>query len=176
MILPTWLDQVIDHSYVGMYLRGAISLQMRASKHQSDEADMTTIRVLRDNLQGLVDDARHQNVKVAMGTFAHGFDESGAAGKYNANEIRLKVPAAGTYFRNLTPQGLRKSFPVYNEMVRVLARTNMLPLAEPALKVPPTPEYLSDWCHFTASGEQLMAQIWFDTIEKAGWFANRAKN
>ena len=172
----TWVDRAIDHTYVGMYIRGRIAFQRRASEHQSDEVDKATIRMLKDNLQGLVDDARSRNVKVAIGTFAHGFDEKGVPGIYNGNETGLRVPAAGSYFTYLTPQGLRRSFPVYNEMIRQIAKTNSLPLAEPALKIPPTVEYLSDWCHFTAAGEQRMAEIWFETIEKAGWLAIRSNS
>ena len=166
-----WFDRLIDHTYVGMYLRGKIMLRARAAAHQSDAVDPVAIHLLRDNLQGLIDDAHRREVRVAIGTFAHGFDEAGVPGIYNADETSLNVPASGTFFRNLTPQGIRRSFPVYNEMVRQLARTNNLPLAEPAHQIPPTHEYLTDWCHFTAKGEQSMAQVWFETIEKAGWFA-----
>ena len=79
------------------------------------------------------------------------------------------MPAIGKWFEHIGPQGARRSFPVYNQMVRELARAENIPLAEPARQVPGTPEFLTDWCHFTAKGEQLMAQIWFDALEKAGW-------
>lgn len=168
---PSWIQMLIDHSYVAMELRSRISLLGKSSRPKHENVDSTAIRVLKDNLQGLVDDARRLNLKVAIGTFANGFDEAGQPGQFNDEEKKLGVPAVGRWFDNLGPQGARRSFPVYNAMIRSLASANSLPLAEPASRVPKTAEYLTDWCHFTAKGEQLMADIWFETLQHAGWFS-----
>ena len=141
----------------------------RSSGTKHDEADTTAIGVLRDNLAGLVEDARRAGAKVAIGTFAHGLNEAGAPDVFSDDERTLGVPAVGRWFENLGPQGARRSFPVYNSMIRSLAHDYAIPLAEPAKRVPKTPEYLTDWCHFTAKGEQLMAQLWFEAVEAAGW-------
>ena len=79
-------------------------------------------------------------------------------------------------FEYPSPQGERRSFPVYYDRVRRLAATKGVPLAEPAKSVPPTLDYFTDWCHFTAKEEQLRAQIWFDTLEQASWFGAKADN
>ncbi len=49
-------------------------------------------------------------------------------------------------------------------------------LAEPATQAPGTPDLLTDWRHFTAKDEQLMAQIWFDTLGQTGWLEARTAN
>lgn len=167
---PGWLDRQIDYSYVLMEIRSRMNLLKRSSQIKRDDVDAAALRMLEQNLQGLIAEARHAKVQVAIGTFSHGLDEAGKPEQYNADEITLGVPAVGRWFENLSPQGLRRSFPLYNDIVRSLARAEGLPLAEPAKQVPPTPEFHTDWCHFTAKGEQLMAQIWFDTLERAGWF------
>ncbi len=166
---PSRLARVVDYSYVLMELRSRMDLFSRSTNQKHDLPDTTAIRVLRDNLAGLVGDARRVGARVAIGTFAHGLNEAGAPGQYSDAEKALGVPAVGRWFENLGPQGARRSFPLYNEMVRQLAIAERIPLAEPARRVPGTPEYFTDWCHFTVKGEQLMAQIWFEMIEQAGW-------
>ncbi|MEC4888435.1 MAG: GDSL-type esterase/lipase family protein [Nitrospira sp.] len=167
---PGWYNRMVDHSYVLMEIRSRINLVSRSSKVKRDDVDAAALKMLEQNLQGLIAEARRAKVQVAIGTFSHGLDEAGKPEQYNADETALGVPAVGRWFDNLSPQGLRRSFPLYNDMVRSLARAEGLPLAEPAKQVPPTPEFHTDWCHFTAKGEQLMAQIWFDALEQAGWF------
>lgn len=167
---PSSFHQLLDYSYVGMELRSRMNLFNRSSQTKHDDVDQTAIRMLRKNLRGLIDDARRENLKVAIATFAHGFDEVGVPGKFSSDEVKLGVPAVGRWFENLSPQGARKAFPAYNNMVRELAEREAVPLAEIRKIIPSTPEYHTDWCHFTAQGEELMAQTWFDTLQKAGWF------
>lgn len=167
---PGWFDRMIDYSYVLMEIRSRTNLLNRSSRIKHDDVDPAAIQMLEKNLHGLIDDARRAGVKVAIGTFAHALDEKGLPERYTPDEITLGVPAVGRWFENLSSQGLRRSFPLYNDMVRGLARSQALPLAEAAALVPPTPEFHTDWCHFTAQGEELMAQIWLDTLEQAGWF------
>jgi hypothetical protein len=112
---------------------------------------------------------------VAIGTFAHGLDTAGAPGRFSEAERALGVPAVGRWFDYLSPQGARRSFAAYNAMIHELARSTTTPLADPAGRVPGTPEFHTDWCHFTAKGEQLMSQIWFEAIEKAGWFRSTTR-
>ena len=169
---PGRLARLVDYSYVLMELRSRLDLFSRASNEKHSTADTTAIRVLGENLAGLIDDARRAGAAVAIGTFAHGLNELGAPGVFSADERALGVPAVGRWFEHLDPQGARRSFPAYNEMIRSLARDRKAPLAEPAMRVPGTPEYFTDWCHFTARGEQLMAQVWFDTILQAGWLGS----
>ena len=157
-----------------MELRSRLVLFGASSRAKHDDVDPAAIHVLHDNLRGLIGDALRSNAKVAIGTFAHGFDEHGSAGVFSEEEKKLGVPAVGRWFDNLGPQGARRSFPVYNDMVRGLAASEGIPLAEPAKNVPGTSEYFTDWCHFTAKGEALMAQVWFETVERAGWFAPAA--
>lgn len=166
---PSQFQRTIDYSYVLMEIRSRINLLSRSSQTKHDEPDAAAIRMLGSNLAGLIDDARRAGLKVAIGTFAHGLDESGQPGRFSEDEIRLGVPNVGRWFEYLGPQGLRRSLPVYNDMVRDLARAEKIPMAEPAKRVPPTPDFHTDWCHFTAKGEQLMAQIWFETLQEASW-------
>lgn len=166
---PSRFDRLIDQSYVFMELRSRMDIFTRSNATKYDLADTTAIRVLRDNLIGLVHDARRVGVRAAIGTFAHGLDESGKPGVFSADERALGVPAIGRWFEHLSPQGARLSFPEYNAMIRRLAIAEGLPLAEPALKVPGTPEYFTDWCHFTAKGEERMAELWFATVQGTGW-------
>ena len=166
---PGALSQLVDYSYVLMELRSRVLLLGASARAKHDDVDVAAIRMLQSNVQGLIDDATRLNIKVAIGTFASGFDFAGLPGVYDAEEIKLGVPAVGRWFDNLDPQGARKSFPVYNGMIRTLASTSQSPMAEPALRVPRTSEYFTDWCHFTAQGEQLMAQIWFETLGSANW-------
>ena len=169
---PSRLARLVDHSYVLMELRSRLDLFSRASNQKHSTPDTTAIRVLGENLSGLIEDARRAGAVVAIGTFAHGLNEQGVPGVFSADEEALGVPAVGRWFENLDPQGARRSFPVYNQMVRELARARNVPLAEPAQRVPGTPEFFTDWCHFTAKGEELMAQVWFDTIVRAGWLGS----
>lgn len=171
---PGGFAQLIDYSYVLMEIRSRVNLLNRSSRIKHDDVDLAALQMLEQNLRGLIAEARRANVKVAIGTFSHGLNETGGPDQYNSDEATLGVPAVGRWFENLSPQGLRHSFPLYNDMVRGLARVEGLPLAEPAKHVPPTPEFHTDWCHFTAKGEQLMAQIWFDTLENSGWFKPEA--
>jgi len=173
---PSQFQRLIDYSYVLMEIRSRINFFSRTSKLKHDDPDAAAIRMLKNNLAGLISDAHRTGVKVAIGTFAHGLDESGQPSQFSEDEVTLGVPAVGRWFENLGPQGARRSFPVYNDMVRDLARSEGVPLAEPARRVPPTPEFLTDWCHFTAKGEQLMAQIWFETLEQAGWLGKKVVN
>ena len=167
---PDILARLIDHSYVLMEIRSRLNLFGRSSIIKRDTPDPAAIRMLHNNLAALIADARRAGALVAIGTFAHGMNEIGEPGVFSADEARLGVPAVGQWFEHLGPQGARRSFPVYNDMVRGLARAEGIPLAEPAKAVPPTPDFLTDWCHFTLKGEQRMGQIWFDTLEQAGWF------
>lgn len=170
---PGAFARLVDHSYVLMEIRSRLNLFGTSSNDKRDEPDPAAIRMLMANLAALVADARRAGVLVAIGTFAHGLNESGDPGQFSADEIKLGVPAVGQWFEHIGPQGLRRSFPAYNEMVRELAREGKIPLAEPATRVPRTPEFLTDWCHFTAKGEQLMGQIWFETLEQAGWLGTK---
>ena len=122
-------------------------------------------------LNRLIDDGHRTNIKVAIGSFANGFDEAGSPGRFTAEESKLGVPTVGRWFDNLGPLGARRSFPIYNAMVCDIATASGVPLAEPAIRVQRTSEYFADWRHFTAKGEQLMAQIWFETVEQPGWLA-----
>ena len=173
---PSMFARLIDHSYVLMEIRSLSNLFERSAQAKHDDPDPAAIRMLKANLAALVADARRAGAVVAIGTFAHGLNETGASGQFSSDEIKLGVPAIGKWFEHIGPQGARRSFPVYNEMVRELARAENIPLAEPAKQVPGTPEFLTDWCHFTAKGEQLMAQIWFDTLEQAGWLGAKTAN
>jgi lysophospholipase L1-like esterase len=166
---PSRLARLIDYSYVLMELRSRMDLFSRSSATKHDNVDTAAIRMLHGNLDGLIDDIRRTGARVAIATFAHGLNERGAPGEFSADETSLGVPAVGRWFEYLSPQGARRTFPVYNDMVRALAKAKGIPLAEPATRVPGTPEYFTDWCHFTVKGEQLMGQIWFETIEAAGW-------
>jgi len=163
------LNRLIDRSYVLMELRSRLDLLGRASRPKHDDPDPAALRFLGSTLRALIDDARRAGVKVAIGTFAHGLDEQGAPGRFSEDERRLGVPAVGRWFDNLSAQGARRSFPLYNAAVRALAADEKIPLAELATAIPPTPEYHSDWCHFTARGEQAAAAAWFDAVERAGW-------
>jgi lysophospholipase L1-like esterase len=167
---PGWFTRLMEFSYVWMEVRSRIELFGASSRPKKDAVDPAALRMLEENIRGLIDDAGRQNVKVAIATFAHGFDVTGQPGHFTADEVKLGVPNVGRWFENLSPEGARRSFPVYNEMVRSLAGTEKIPLAEPIKRIPPTPEYFTDWCHLTLKGEQLMAQIWFETLEEAGWF------
>ena len=167
---PDTLARLIDYSYVLMEIRSRLNLFGRSSSAKHDTPDPAAIRMLQNNLAALIADARRAGAMVAIGTFAHGMNEIGEPGLFSADEAKLGVPTVGRWFEHLGPQGARRSFPVYNDMVRGLARAEGIPLAEPAKAVPPTPDFLTDWCHFTLKGEQRMGQIWFDTLEQAGWF------
>ncbi len=173
---PGRFDRLVDFSYVLMEIRSRMNLFSRSSQSKRDDVDVAAIRMLKSNVSGLIDDARRAGLKVAIGTFVHGLNESGLPGQFSEDEVKLGVPAVGRWFENIGPEGIRRSFPVYNEMVRDLARTEGIALTESAKGIPGTPEFLTDWCHFTAKGEQRMAQLWFETVEKAGWLvANGVK-
>lgn len=167
---PGWFARLMEFSYVWMEVRSRLDQFSISSRHKSDSPDLVAIHLLEENLRGLMDDAGRLKVKVAIATFAHGFNENSSPGQFTADEKKLGVPVVGRWFENLSPEGARRSFPVYNEMVRELARSEQIPLAEPIKRIPRTPEYFTDWCHLTLKGEQLMAQIWFETLEDAGWF------
>jgi hypothetical protein len=126
--------------------------------------------MLKNNLKGLVADARRMKVRVALATFAHGFDEQGTPGVYSQDERRLGVPNAGASFGYLSPQGARASFRPYNANVVELAASEGLQLCDLAAAVPPTATFHTDWCHLSAQGEALVAKLWFETLHKAGWF------
>lgn len=166
----TWWERLAEHSYVYMELRSRMDWfrHSRAPKH--DDPDPAALRMVNDNLQGLIGDAQRMNLKVAIGTFAHALDENGAPGVFSAQERQLGVPVVGRWFENLSPQGARRTFPVYNAMVRELAATPGVALCDLAPSIPQTTEYFIDWCHFSRKGEETVAAQWFETIRKAGWF------
>jgi lysophospholipase L1-like esterase len=169
---PGLLARAIDLSYVLMELRSRADLFGRANATKHDTPDTTAIRVLGDNLSGLIQDAKRSGVRVAISTFAHGFDEDGAPGVFSEDEVALGVPAVGRWFEYLDAQGARRSFPLYNEMIRHLARSEGIVFADARSRIPGTTEYFIDWCHFTRQGYALMADVWFEAIEEAGWFAS----
>lgn len=166
---PTWLDPIIEHSYVFMEIRSRLDLFGRSNAPKHDEPDPAALRMLKNNLQGLIDDARRMNLKVAIGTFAHALNENGTPGVFSADERALSVPNVGRWFDTLSAQGVRRTFPLYNANVRELAASEGIALCDLTPVIPKTPEYYTDWCHFTAKGEETVASHWFDTIMKAGW-------
>jgi lysophospholipase L1-like esterase len=170
---PGWLSQLLDHSYLYMWGLTRMSFWRRANRPKHDEPDLAALAMLKNNLKGFVADARRMNVRVALATFAHGFDEQGTPGIYNEDERRLSVPRAVATFGNLSPQGARASFPLYNAAVRELAASEGLPLCDLAPAVPQTTQFHTDWCHLTAQGEEVVAKLWFETLRKAGWFKDQ---
>jgi lysophospholipase L1-like esterase len=166
----TWWDRLVEHSYVYMELRSRMDMFRRSSALKHDEPDPTALRMLSDNLRDLIGDAQRMRLKIAIGTFAHALDESGSPGVFSDAERKLGVPVVGRYFENLSPQGVRRTFPLYNAHVRELAANTRVPLCDLAPAIPKTTEYFIDWCHFSRKGEETVAAHWFDTIKKAGWF------
>ena len=164
-----WWDPLVDRSYLLMELRSRLDLLSRANAAKHDDPDPAALRMLKDNLKGLVDDARRMQVRVAIATFAHALDERAAPGAFTNDERTLSVPQVGRWFDHLSPQGVRRSFPLYNDQVRALSAAEDIPLCDLSPAVPKTPEYFIDWCHFTAKGEALVAARWFATIQQAGW-------
>jgi lysophospholipase L1-like esterase len=165
----TWWDRLLEHSYVYMELRLRLEMFTRARLPKHDDPDPATLRMLRANLDGLIDDAARAHAKAAIATFAHALDEQGAPGVFSETELALGVPAATGWFRRLSHQGMRRSLPRYNAMVRELAGAKGIPLCDLSAAIPRSPEYFLDWCHLTAKGEEAVAERWFDTIERAGW-------
>jgi len=168
----TGFDRLLEYSYVYMELRSRLDLFGRANVLKHDDPDPNALHMLKSNLQGLIDDARRMNLKLAIGTFAHALDEQGLPGVFSDDERALSVPAVGQWFDGLSAQGVRKSFPIYNASVRDLATANGMALAEIAPAIPKTPEFFTDWCHFTVKGEEIAAAQWFAAIEAAGWFSH----
>jgi lysophospholipase L1-like esterase len=166
----TWWDRLTDHSYVYTWVRAKLIFRGRANAPKYDEPDPAALTMLKGNLKELIDDARRRNVKAAIATYPHALDENGAPGVFSDDERRLNVPSLGRWFEHLSPQGARASFPLYNENVREIARTEGIPLCDLAPAIPPTPQFHIDWCHFNDAGEQRVAELWFDTLQKAGWF------
>lgn len=164
-----WRNRLLEHSYVFMEIRKRLLYLDRVRLPKHDEPDAAALRMVRRHLEGLIRDAKALDVEVAIGTFAHGFDEAGAPGEFSADERALGVPGSNRFFLRLSHQGVRRSFPIYNAMVRDLAAAEGIPLCELAGAIPKTPEYFVDWCHLTAKGEEAMATRWFETIEAAGW-------
>lgn len=165
----TWWDRVTDHSYVFVELRSRLEFSRRSGAAKHDDADPAALAMLHDNLRGLIQDAKRANVRVAIATFAHALDEQGAPSVFSDQEKKLGVPQTGRWFDHLSPQGARKTFPLYNAGVRALAAEESIPLCEVGPAIPKTTEYHTDWCHFTVAGEKLVAQQWSDTIRSAGW-------
>lgn len=165
----TWYNRAIDYSYVLMEIRSRMAQFGITQRTKHDEPDPAALAMLKENLKGLIDDARRIGVKVGIATFPHGLDEKGAPDIFNADERTLGVPLVGRWFDFLSPTGVRRSFPIYNADVRQLAETEKIPLCDLAADIPPTPDYHSDWCHLTERGHQLVADQWFKTIEQAHW-------
>jgi lysophospholipase L1-like esterase len=165
----TWWNRLLEHSYVYMDLRLRKQIFERSLLEKHHEPDPAALRMLRQTLAGLVRDASAIHAKVAIATFPHALDEQGAPGVFNAEERALGVPGADRFLHHLSPQGVRRSFPVYNAMVRELTAAEGLPLCDLAPAIPKTTEYFIDWCHLSAKGEETVAQHWFETIRDAGW-------
>jgi lysophospholipase L1-like esterase len=165
----SWVSRLIDYSYVAMEIRSRLDLLGRQSQRKHQDVDPAAIRMLRENLRGLIDDARRAGVAVAIGTFAHALDETGQPGRFSETEIKLGVPQVGRWFENIDAQGARRTFPVYNDMIRELARSEQIPLVDIRARIPQTTEFHTDWCHFTARGEERMAELWFETVQNAAW-------
>jgi hypothetical protein len=146
----TWWNRLLEHSYVFMDLRFRAQLFQRSLREKHDEPDPAALRLLRQTLGGLVRDASGVNAKVAIATFPHALDEQGAPDVFNVEERALGVPAADRWFYRLSHQGVRRSFPVYNGMVRELAATEDIPVCDLAAAIPKTTEYFIDWCHLSA--------------------------
>lgn len=168
---PGIWERLMDRSYVLMEIRSRFDLLSRSSRPRHDEVDPAALRMLRANLLGLIDDARRRGLPVAISTFAHAFDEDGRVGVFNPEEEALGARAVGSWFEYLGPEGVRRSFRAYNEMLREIAAKKSLPLVEAAQSVPKTREYHTDWCHFTRRGEERMSELWSETLERAGWFS-----
>jgi lysophospholipase L1-like esterase len=166
----TWWNRLADHSYVYMEIRkrlSAIPSSSGAVKH--DDPDPAALKMLDDNVRGFIEDARRSNLKVAIATFAHGLNEQGLPGVFSDDERALGVPTIALWFDNLSAQGVRRSFPLYNKQVVKIATSMQLPLCDLASAIPGTPEYHTDWCHLSAKGERAVAEQWFQTIQQAGW-------
>jgi lysophospholipase L1-like esterase len=158
-----------DHSYVLMELRWRYWRSEGRPGEKYDIPDPSALNMLKDNLDGLIADAKNLGLKVAIATFAHGIDENGEAGSYNEQEMALNVPQVGKWQPHLTAQGLRKSSPLYNQNVRELAARHKIPLLDLAKIIPATTEYHTDWCHLTKKGHQTVADAWADTIGETDW-------
>jgi lysophospholipase L1-like esterase len=167
---PGWWERLTDHSYVYMWVMTRLFFARQSNKPKHDEPDTAGLTMLKNNLKGLIADARRLNVKAAIGTFAHSLNEHGLSGQFSQEELALNVHNLGRWFDYLSPQGARATFPLYNANVRELATTERIPLCDLAPAIPKTREYHIDWCHFTPAGERRVAELWFETLEKAGWF------
>lgn len=162
-------NSIVNHSYVYLELRSMLNKLTTSSNPKQDAPDSDVLNMLKDNLGRLINDARAINVEVAIATFAHALDEKGVPGKFSDYEKELGVPAVGKWFDNLSPQGVRGSFPIYNQNVRELAAAEGVPLLDLAAKIPATPDYHTDWCHLTARGHDAVAGHWVSVIQQAGW-------
>jgi len=168
----SYLNQILEFSYVYMEVRSIIRrlISPYANKEKHDEPDLVAMKILENNLRGLNDDGVRDGLKVAIATFAHALDEQGKLDQYSDDEKELGVPSIGRWFQYLSIQGARKSYTVYNNMVRRLAAEENITLNDLADQIPKTSEYHTDWCHLTVKGHELLAETWFNTIYKAGWF------
>ena len=166
------VNELLELSYVYMELRSIIGRLGGAysSVEKHDEPDPVAMDMLENNLKGLKNDGVRDGLKVAIATFAHGLDEQGGADQFSDDEKELGVPAIGRWFQYLSIQGARKSYVVYNDMVRRLAKEENIPLNDLADLIPKTTEYHTDWCHLTVKGHELLADTWLKTINQAGWF------
>jgi lysophospholipase L1-like esterase len=165
----TWWNRLMEYSYVAMELRVRLQWYRRSLLDKHDDPDPAAMRMLEQNLRGLIHDATALNAKVAIALYPHALDEHGAPGEFNAEERALGVPAADRWFHRLSHQGVRHSFPVYNHMVQELAASEGIPVCDLPSVLPKTTEYFIDWCHLTAKGEETVATRWFETIRQAGW-------
>jgi len=165
----TWWNRLLEHSYVAMDLRLRLQWYARSMLDKHDDPDPAAMRLLQQNLRGLIHDATALNAKVAIATYPHVLDEQGQPGVFNAEERALGVPAADRWFSHLSHQGVRHGFPVYNHMVQELAASEGIPVCDLVSSLPKTTEYFIDWCHLTAKGEETVATRWFETIRDAGW-------
>ena len=169
----SWLNRLMERSYVYMELRyrwfGLISPYANSVKH--DLPDPDAIEMLRTNLKELIADARRDGLKIAIATFAHGLEAPGTSAEFTQDEIQLGVPSIGRWFQHLSIQGARRSYPIYNDMIRGLAAEEGIPLNDLAPIIPKTTEYHTDWCHLTIKGHEQVAMAWFRTIEASGWFS-----
>ena len=165
----TLWNRIFEHSYVYMEVRSRIGKLEISNRIKRDEPDPAALDMLKTNLKELITDAKREGLNVAIGTFAHALDVDGQPGHYSYDEKVLGVPGVGVWFDNLSSQGVRRSFPLYNANIRDLAKSERIPLVDLLQVIPPTPEFHTDWCHLTARGHEAVAAAWLGTIKQADW-------
>jgi hypothetical protein len=86
----TWWNRLLEYSYVAMDLRTRLQWFRRSLLDKHDDPDPAAMRMLEQNLRGLIHDATAMNAKVAIAIYPHAIDEHG----HRASSTRRSVPSA----------------------------------------------------------------------------------